>query len=87
MQFLLFANLYYHNSSMKKSEKKIEDGSFWAFALINGRLAEFHYEIRKEKFYIIEMNPVFYIIPSVLKIFFMKHSNPFIFNKKGKRTI
>ena len=32
--------------------KKIgTDGSFWAFALINGRLAEFHYEISKGKFY------------------------------------
>lgn len=28
-----------------------EDGSFWAFALINGRLAEFDFEIIKGKFY------------------------------------
>ena len=31
--------------------KKIEDGSFWAFALINGRLAEFDFEIDRGKFY------------------------------------
>ena len=36
---------------MKKKEEKPKDGSLWAFALINGRLAEFHYEISKEKFY------------------------------------
>ena len=35
---------------MKKKEKS-EDGSFWAFALINRRLAEFHYEISSGKFY------------------------------------
>lgn len=34
-----------------KKEKKQEDGSYWAFALINGRLAEFHFEIEKGKFY------------------------------------
>ena len=34
-----------------KKEKKQEDGSFWAFALINGRLAEFHYEVKKGKSY------------------------------------
>ncbi len=34
---------------MKK--KKQEDGGFWAFALINGRLTEFHYEISKGRFY------------------------------------
>lgn len=34
-----------------KKEKKQEDGSFWAFALINGRLAEFHFEITRGKFY------------------------------------
>ncbi len=34
---------------MKKESDK--DGSFWAFALINGRLAEFHFEISKGKFY------------------------------------
>lgn len=34
---------------MKK--KKQEDGGYWSFALINGRLAEFHYEISKGKFY------------------------------------
>lgn len=28
-----------------------EVGSFWAFALINGRLAEFHYEVIKGKSY------------------------------------
>lgn len=34
-------------------KKKVEqDGSFWAFALINGRLAEFHYEIERGKFYL-----------------------------------
>ncbi len=37
---------------MKKGSKKIKDGSFWAFALINGRLAEFHYEISRGKFYL-----------------------------------
>lgn len=37
---------------MKKKAKKHEDGSFWDFALINKRLAEFHYEISKGKFYI-----------------------------------
>jgi len=36
---------------MKKGREKPENGSFWVFALINGRLAEFHYEIRKGKFY------------------------------------
>ena len=36
---------------MKKKGKKLKEGSFWAFALINGRLAEFHYEISKGKFY------------------------------------
>jgi len=35
---------------MEKREKQ-EGGSFWAFALINGRLAEFHYEISNERFY------------------------------------
>lgn len=35
-----------------KKERKQEDGSFWAFALINGRLAEFHYEVIKGKSYI-----------------------------------
>ena len=34
---------------MKKETDK--DGSFWAFALINGRLTEFHFEISKGKFY------------------------------------
>jgi len=34
---------------MKRETEK--DGSFWAFALINGRLAEFHYEISKWRFY------------------------------------
>jgi len=33
---------------MQKAET---DGSFWAFALINGRLAEFDFEIIKGKFY------------------------------------
>lgn len=33
-------------------KKKQEDGSFWAFSLINGRLAEFHYEIEKGKSYL-----------------------------------
>lgn len=33
---------------MKK--KKQENGSFWAFAIINCRLAEFFYEIKKGKF-------------------------------------
>lgn len=36
---------------MKKKTKKLEDGSFWAFALINGRLVEFHYEVIKGKSY------------------------------------
>lgn len=36
---------------MKNKTKKQEDGSFWAFALINGRLAEFHYEVIKGKSY------------------------------------
>lgn len=31
-------------------EKNQKDGSFWAFALISGRLAEFHFEIAKGKF-------------------------------------
>lgn len=35
-----------------KKRKKQEDGSYWAFALINGRLAEFDFEIIKGKFYI-----------------------------------
>ena len=34
-----------------KKERKQENGSFWAFALINGRLAEFDFEIIKGKFY------------------------------------
>ena len=34
-----------------KTEKKQEDGGFWAFALINGRLAEFDFEVIKGKFY------------------------------------
>ena len=38
-------------NGMKNKDKKPEDGGFWAFALINGRLAEFHYEISKRKFY------------------------------------
>ncbi|MDO8590957.1 MAG: hypothetical protein Q7R65_03185 [bacterium] len=33
------------------NKKKQEDGGYWAFALINGRLAEFHFEISKGKFY------------------------------------
>ena len=33
---------------MQKAET---DGSFWAFALINGRLAQFYFEIIKGKFY------------------------------------
>lgn len=37
---------------MKNKKEKLEDGGFWAFALINKRLAEFHYEISKGKFYI-----------------------------------
>ena len=32
-------------------KEKNEDGSYWAFALINGRLAEFNFEINKGKFY------------------------------------
>lgn len=36
---------------MKKKTKKLEDGSFWAFALINGRLAEFDFEIVRGKLY------------------------------------
>ena len=36
---------------MKNNEEKQKDGNYWAFALINGRLAEFHYEISKGKFY------------------------------------
>ena len=36
---------------MEKGSEKLKDGSFWAFALINKRLAEFHYEINKGKFY------------------------------------
>ncbi len=36
---------------MKKERKQEEDGGYWAFALINGRLAEFHYEISRGKFY------------------------------------
>lgn len=32
-------------------KKKQENGSFWAFALINGRLAEFNFEISKGKFF------------------------------------
>ncbi len=36
---------------MEKKRKKLENGSFWDFSLINGRLAEFHYEISKGKFY------------------------------------
>ncbi|MEI7709700.1 MAG: hypothetical protein WCI76_03220 [bacterium] len=36
---------------MEKKVKQPKDGGFWAFALINGRLAEFHYEISKGKFY------------------------------------
>lgn len=35
---------------MKKARKH-EDGSFWAFALINGRLTEFNFEITKGKYY------------------------------------
>lgn len=27
-----------------------KDGSYWAFAFVNGRLAEFHFEINKGKF-------------------------------------
>lgn len=34
---------------MKK--KRQEDGSYWAFALINGRLAEFDFEVIKGKFH------------------------------------
>ena len=34
---------------MKEETEK--DGSFWAFSLMNGRLAEFHYEISKGRFY------------------------------------
>ena len=33
------------------NEKKQEDGSYWSFALINGRLAEFSFEIIRGKFY------------------------------------
>ncbi|HCB35558.1 MAG: hypothetical protein A2W52_04075 [Candidatus Taylorbacteria bacterium RIFCSPHIGHO2_02_49_25] len=33
---------------MQKAER---DGSFWAFALINGRLAEFDFEVIRGKFY------------------------------------
>ncbi len=31
--------------------EKLENGSYWAFALINGRLTEFNFEINKGKFY------------------------------------
>ena len=34
-----------------KKEKRQENGSYWAFALINGRLVEFDFEIIKGKFY------------------------------------
>ena len=32
--------------------RKPEDGHFWSFCLINGRLAEFSFEIKKGKFYL-----------------------------------
>lgn len=42
-----------YNVKMKSVEKKTEgDGSFWSFCLINGRLAEFNFEIKKGKFYL-----------------------------------
>lgn len=31
-------------------KKQKEDGSFWAFAIINGRLAEFDFEVKNGKF-------------------------------------
>ena len=34
---------------MKKEIQK--DGSWWSFGMINGKLAEFHFEIKKGKFY------------------------------------
>src|SRR3989344_9598985 len=43
--------IYATMNGMKNKDKKQKDGGFWAFALINGRLAEFHYEISKGKFY------------------------------------
>ena len=36
---------------MRSRKQKPEDGSFWAFALINGRLAEFDFEVIRGKFY------------------------------------
>ncbi len=35
---------------MKKQTEK--DGSFWSFGLINGRLAEFSFEIKRGKFFL-----------------------------------